>query len=191
MARNAYSRLVQYETGRGTANPTTWNATAKAPSPAQARPWYQAAPTGERAAWLGLADEPYRGLLLGAKSSRLLTVAAAVATGELRTSACPRRRPLSRCPLPSNPSHREGADLRWLGFSGKSFERCGRPAANRSEPFWLRSAVRRLLVPSDEAVARGNLRPLKDACPRRGAQFGAYDYPVLVWRTTRGCPRRL
>jgi hypothetical protein len=30
------------------------------------------------------------------------------------------------CPVSSDLSHRQVADLRWLGFSGKGFARCGR-----------------------------------------------------------------
>ena len=39
------------------------------------------------------------------------------------------------CPVSSDLSHRQAADLRWLIISGKGFVRCGRWFASESELF--------------------------------------------------------
>lgn len=41
-----------------------------------------------------------------------------------------------------------------------------------------------MLFPPDGAWRDGNLRLLKDACRATCAQFGDYDYRILVRRTT-------
>src|SRR5690348_4466080 len=52
----------------------------------------------------------------------------------LRTSRYVPLYPFS-CPLPLVLSHDQAADLGWLSFSGKGFERCGCRLASESEPF--------------------------------------------------------
>ena len=77
----------------------------------------------------------------------------------------------------SDLSHGQAADLRWLSFNGKGFERCGCPLASQSEPF-SRSAG--LVWIADDAV---QLRNEVIAAVKKAGSSGYGKCAAPGWRS--------